>query len=221
MKVVELVNHTPEWHDWRSKGIGSSDAPVVMEVSRFKDIKQLMIEKVTGQKLEDTRNQYIKDRGNRLEGFVREVYEEWSGVKFPPMYCEHPEFSFMHASLDGINSNKDHIIEIKLLSRFDPEKPNTETEGYKKWIAAKEKGVVPTDYLPQLHHQLLVTGAKKCTFIGLKETKGKYKITLDDLAIVDIYPDLSYHKLLAIKEFRFWYEISQKIREVSYKGELE
>lgn len=220
MKIVELVNHTPEWHDWRSKGVGSSDAPVIMGVSRFKKAQELLIEKATGKKFEDGRSQYIKDRGNRVEGFVREVFENETGVKFPALYCEHPDFSFMHASLDGIDIRQGRIIEIKLLSRFDPEKPNTETEGFKKWTAAKEHGTIPVDYLPQLHHQLLVTGAKKCTFIGLKEIKGKYKITLDDLAIVDIYPEMSYHKLLAEREFNFWYEVSQKRRELKYNDKF-
>lgn len=220
MKVINIINHTEDWHQWRSRGIGSSDAPVIMGVSRFKKSKDLLIEKAAGKKFEDGRSQYIKDRGNRVEGFIREAYENELGTKFPSLYCEHSDFSFMRASLDGINDKMDHIIEIKLLSRFDLEKPNTETEGYKKWMNAKN-GKVPIEYLPQLYHQLIVTGAKKCTFIGFKEIKGKYKITLDDLAIVDIYPDSSYHKLLAEREFNFWYEVSQRCREMNYTGELE
>lgn len=220
MKFKEIPNtDRPLWLNWRHEGIGSSDAAVIMEVSRFKNYDDLLAEKAVPFTGEDQANEYIKERGNKIEKLVRELFEKEKDLTYSAMSCESNQFNFMRATLDGITPDKKTIIEIKLLSVFNPEKPNTKTDGYLKWEAAKNWNVVPEEYYPQLQHQLMVTQADRCIFLGLKDVKGQ-AITMDNLAVIEVLPDPGYTKALAIKEFMFWYRVGDKKRELEYKGDL-
>ncbi len=44
----QLIQNTPEWHAFRRKRIGASDAPVIMGISPWKTPYQLWIEKTSG-----------------------------------------------------------------------------------------------------------------------------------------------------------------------------
>ena len=220
MRYKEIpTTERPEWLLWRHAGIGSSDAAVIMGVSRFKTRNQLLIEKVYDFKGEDGGNEFIKNKGNKIEGHVRDFIESQDCVKYPPVAFESESFPFMRASLDGYDRETKTIIEIKLLSVQNPDKVNKETEGYKKWINLINNEI-PKEYYPQLQHQLMVTGANRCLFEGYKEIKGEYFINRDKLIRVEVLPDVEYIKKLAEEEFKFWFEVEQ-MRTSIYKGELE
>jgi putative phage-type endonuclease len=209
-----------EWLKWRHEGIGSSDASIIMGVSRFKDWETLLSEKAGPMPPEDNRNAYIKDRGNKIEFQVRMFFEKLKGQTYAPQNCVNSVFPFIRASLDGYSEDHKSIIEIKLLSSVNPDKINTEAEGYKKWLAARE-GTVPKEYYPQLQHQLFVTGAEVCFFVGYKEVKGNQIVTEDKLAVIPVYPDKVYQRKLLQEEFRFWLEVQYRKQELEYKNELE
>lgn len=194
-----------DWLKWRQGGIGSSDAPVIMGVSRFKTIEQLLGEK-TGTLAKYEANQYIKDRGNRIEPMVRELYEKQMGIQFPAVSVYNTENEHLIASLDGMDDNNNLIIEIKLMTTAAPGKRNTETAGYKKWLQAKDENIVPVDYYPQLQHQLMVTGLPACIFLGYRETRG-IDIHENDIAIVSVLRDDSYIATLKYKSLVFWKEV--------------
>lgn len=222
MKFTEVPNaERPEWLLWRHGGIGSSDAAVIMGVSRFKTREQLIIEKATGFSGEDQSNAYIKDRGNKIEKQVRKFLEEKHLKTFTPMSCYMTNFSFIRATLDGATQDRNVITEIKLLSSFNPSNPNFEASGYKKWLAARE-GIVPEEYMPQIQHQLMITDAKECIFLGYKEVKGNYSVTEDKLAVINVKPDKEYIRTLIRKEFEFWLDVEEMRDKLRYKeGELE
>lgn len=210
MKFTEVTFQDREsWLKWRKGGIGSSDASIIMDVSRFKSREELRNEKVTGIKLDDSVNQYVKDRGNKIEGFVRSALSDRHNTDYQPINCIHNGFEFIRASLDGISSDKKTLIEIKLLSIVNPEKPNYESAGYLKWVAASQ-GEVPFEYWPQVQHQLLVTGAERCYFVGYKEIKGQVPNPEGNLAIVEVLPNLEYIRMLANKEFEFWFQVQER-----------
>lgn len=210
-----------EWLAWRHQGIGSSDAAVVMGVSRFKEIEDLIEEKALPSSGEDQSNSYIKDRGNKIEVQVRKFLEEKYGHTFTAMSCESTWFNFQTCTLDGISPDKKIICEIKLLSSVNPAKINKEAEGYIKWDKARQ-GEVPREYYPQIQHQLMITEADYCLFVGYKEVKGNYEVTEDKLAIVKVYPNEDYIEDLMKKEFIFWYKVSKRYAQLTYKeGELE
>lgn len=202
-----------DWLKWRQGGIGSSDAPIIMGVSRFKTIDQLLGEK-TGTLPKDEANQFIKDRGNRIEPLVRKLYEEDMGMSFSPISVYNNELPHLIASLDGMDDNSNLIIEIKLMTTAGLGKRNIETEGYKKWLKAKDEGVIPVDYYPQLQHQLSVTGLPACIFIGLRETRGA-EIVKEDLAIVSVLRDNDYINDLRNKSNMFWEKVLKVRGEIN------
>lgn len=209
-----------EWLKWRHNGIGSSDASIIMGVSRFKDWESLLREKSGPVQPEDTSNSYIKERGNKIEFQVRMFFEKQKGQNYGAKNVEHGIFPFLRASLDGCSEDCKSIIEIKLLSSVNPAKINTEAEGYKKWLAARN-GEVPKEYYPQIQHQLFVTRAEVCFFVGYKEVRGNQIVTEDKLAVIPVYPDKEYMQKLFLEECRFWYLTQERKKEMEYKNELE
>lgn len=208
MKFLE-VQHDPQsdvWHEWRRGGVGSSDASIIMGVSRFKTMEQLKIEKASGIKIRESGDNFARERGHKVEEFVREQLQVLHKTTYSAMNCINQDFPFMRASLDGIIPEKTVITEIKFLTVFNPAKPNTSTPGYQKWLAVKEQNKVPDEYYPQVMHQLIVTGAEKCLFVGFKDVKGQ-QWSSDDIAIAEVRPDKDYMRELAKREFEFWWEV--------------
>jgi predicted phage-related endonuclease len=50
-RVERIHQQTPEWHAWRMQGLGSSDAPVIMQESPWRTPKQIW-ELRTGRRIE-------------------------------------------------------------------------------------------------------------------------------------------------------------------------
>ncbi len=212
-KQIEYADRE-SWLQWRHNGLGSSDAPAVMGVSRFTKPEELLEKKSQPMAVEDDSNSYIKDRGNKIEQIVRRLYEEHMGMEFKAMSCQNIEHPFMLATLDGVDPGLNLMIEIKLLASVNPDKPNYETAGCIKWREVK-KGVVPIDYYPQIQHQLAVTEIEACVFIGLMETRRR-TVTFEDLAITTVLPDKDYQVKLVEKEKIFWNKVLKK-REICSK----
>ena len=85
MSAVKLVSTKEmgreEWLQWRNRGIGSSDAPVAVGMSRYKSPLELWMEK-TGRKIqEDISNKDAVFWGTTLEPIVANVYAERTGKK--------------------------------------------------------------------------------------------------------------------------------------------
>lgn len=201
-----------DWLKWRHGGVGSSDAPIIMGVSRFKTIEQLLGEK-TGQLPKDDSNKFIKERGNRIEPLVRKLYESEMQMSFDPVNVYNLSNPHLIASLDGMDPDSNLIIEIKLMTTAAPGQRNIETTGYKKWLEAKDNQTIPEDYYPQLQHQLGVTGLPSCVFIGLREARG-FEPKLEDLAIVSVLRDDEYISKLTLKSNEFWSKV------LRIKGEI-
>lgn len=208
-KVVPQTNRE-DWLKWRKYGIGSSDVPVIMGVSRYKKVNELLKDKVNPETVEDNSNAYIKDRGNKIETIVRDYYSKCIGLKFEPLAVQSNRKDYLLATLDGIDSGANMIIEIKLLTSQKEDAINKEAEGYKKFLAAKE-GTVPVDYYPQIQHQLYVTGAPVCIFIGYKEVRYKNRvqrpISTEDIATISVLPDLEYIKKMKKEVNKFWNKV--------------
>lgn len=197
-----------EWLQWRKGGIGSSDAPIIMGVSRFKTRYELWEEKTSTETKEDDSNQFIKDAGNQAEGKIRHFFEIMSGKHFDPALYEMQNYQFLRSSLDGAyrwNGKIEEIIEIKLLGDADPDK---------KWTNAKENNIVPPEYFPQIQMQLMVTSAKKCYFVAYLYDKDDKFLQKDmdrsKLAVVEVFADDSYQADLMSMCLQFWTSVVMK-----------
>jgi len=196
-----------EWLAHRHKGIGSSDVPAIMGVSAYgKTPLSLWEEKILpNPPPEDDSNSFIKDQGNQAEVKIRSFFEFMKSKTYAPALAQMSEFDFMKSSLDGQSEDKEEIIEIKLLGDAEPTKFFTN---------AKEHGKVPEHYMPQVQHQLLVTGAKKCWFIAYKFNKDDIflneQMTLDNFVSIEVFPDPQYQAEMLEKCIKFWDLVQKK-----------
>jgi len=111
MKVVDLVQRSPQWHQWRKSGVTASDACVLMG-SPYKTPFRLWAEK-KGLVLEPdlSGNPHVQ-RGIREEPIARRAYEQRHGDLLLPVCAESSEVPILRASFDGL-TNDGRPIEIK------------------------------------------------------------------------------------------------------------
>lgn len=194
------VDGSEEWHDLRSKGIGGSDASVIMEVSPWKSKIELYSEKVEGIRKDFTGdllkwgkileipviNEYIKDTGRRVT------------IDEDLCHFSHPVHDFMIGNVDGIIQDENNygvpgILEVKIKNV------------YTKWASDWETGNIPIYYKIQMQHYLNIT---ECTW-------GSFAVLdLGTMKLVwfDVERDDKLINNLVEKEIDFWNMVTNKIK---------
>lgn len=170
---------TPEWLEFRKNKIGASDAPVIMGVSPWKTPYRLWEEKLS--LVSGPSPSGAMERGNVLETVAREHFEKMTGIVVIPVVRLHAELSWMMASLDGLDASEQVMVEIKCPGKEDHR--------------LAEEGKIPEKYIPQLQHQLAVTGLKEGYYFSFDGTKG---------TLVEMKRDEGYIESLIEREQRFW-----------------
>lgn len=193
--LISLKQNTPEWLQWRSMGLGASDAPVIVGLSPWKSRIQLLRQKRLawhhGVLPPNTRPNPHMLRGLTLEPKARSLYESWSHTSAPPACFQHPEFPWMRASCDGWIESSRTLLEIKCPGIAD----------HRQAL----QGLVPPKYIPQLHHAACVTHASSVHYLSYNET-----FPPGDRLVVLVFPIASkaiYSLLKAEREF--WLEVIQ------------
>ena len=181
-----LKQQTKEWHEFRRNHIGASDAPIILGVSPWKNVKQLYNEKI-GLFSVDNPSAKMK-RGLELEPVALEIFESETGYLMSPHVMEHPSISFMSASFDGVEIDGKCILEIKCPGIKDHE------------IALSKE--IPEKYIPQLNHQMEVFGIDKMYYMSFFSEK--------DYKILEVKKDEEYTKRMLEKEFEFWEMVRTK-----------
>lgn len=159
MKVLSLIQGTPEWHQHRATHFNASDAPAMLGVSIYKTRKQLLDECATGIAPEiDAATQRRFDDGHRVEALARPLAELIIGDELYPVIgmLDDPE-SRLSASFDGLTLDESTTWEHKrlnqtlrdVLSRDDCTGAN-----------------LPEMYRVQMEQQALVSGAERVLFMA-------------------------------------------------------
>lgn len=135
-----------EWHDWRDRGVGSSEIAVIMEAEGAYQTRHQLFMKKTGQARPETEKeknskQFIFDKGHRIEEMVRERYERKELICFNPALFEREDKPWQRASVDLCSHEIKTIKEVKYVS-----------------LEEFEEGVCPARYFPQIMWQYYVTG---------------------------------------------------------------
>lgn len=148
MKLVHLQQSTPEWLEWRRGGITASDISCLFGTNPYKTEWQLWAEK-SGLRAEDDLegNPYVR-RGKMFEYLLRERVANDRNVGLIPVCAQHDTLDHIRASLDSIDPVR-RPWELKV-----PSSGNFELV-VKDGILSKPA----QQYLPQVQHQMLVTGA--------------------------------------------------------------
>jgi len=141
---------TKEQKEIRKTGIGGSDVAGIVGLSKWKTPLQVYLSKTSDFGTEEETK--AMTRGNVLEPFVRGLFAKQTGfsVKVCPHVFRHPLKPFMLGNLDGLVSSEQAVLEIKTC--------NSVRKGE---FGAEYSDEIPTDYLLQVQHYLLVTGLEK------------------------------------------------------------
>src|SRR3989338_9214976 len=139
---VALEQGTSEWREWRHKGIGASDAPIIMGENPWKSASELLREK-RGPARDGSQNAAMA-RGTQLEPEARRRYIVRTGTNFRPACLQSGLHTWLRASVDGISADGSAIVEIKC--------------GESVYRKTSQNRSVPDYYYGQLQHILAITG---------------------------------------------------------------
>jgi hypothetical protein len=158
--IHEAQQGTPEWLSSRIGRVTGSRAGDVLakiktgESSARRDYRvQLLCERLTGNATEQGFISKDMEWGTEQEPFARAAYECETGLFVRQTGFLSCDDIAVGCSLDGDSNDFEIIQEIKC--------PKTAT--HLKWMLS---GEIPNDHIPQITHNLWVTGAKACDFIS-------------------------------------------------------
>jgi len=184
MKIIDHIQGSSEWLNWRKGIITGTDASVIIGSNPFKSPLDLYEEKL-GLVSQQSDNAAMK-RGRDLEPIARQIAIEEIGVHFEPICVVHSDYYFMGASLDGYSECNGSILEIKC--------PSKDTH------RLAVGGDIKPYYMTQIQHQLACTGALKCYYFSYNPEYTEM------IAILEIKPDLDYIKAMIEAERKFYEE---------------
>lgn len=198
--VVDVIQGTPEWHQFRMKGIGGSDSPVVEEISPYKTLRQLFFEK-TGKPVEsdEDANEFIFARGHKVEGLIRKEFQALVRAEMSPVCMIHPKFDHVRASLDGFSSALG-VLEAKLVGQ--------------ETLGEARQGNLPEHHYSQMQHQFAVTGADVGRWFGHDGKKNG--------VLLEVRANPQYIDRLLEREHKFWDDVKTgRVPPLSERDYLE
>jgi putative phage-type endonuclease len=205
-KIIDLVQGSEEWHAFRRGKLGSSDAASIMGVSPWETPLQAW-ERISFD-LKRPQTSAMK-RGSDLEETARKWLNERLNANYQPAVIQSIDFPELIASLDGYQEVEGEagIIEIKCA-------------GEKDHLEAIN-GEVPAHYLPQIQHQLMVSGLDAMYYVSFDGKDGvivpvkrdqKYidKLFCEEMAFIQRLADFKPPEPID----RDWVEINDYEREI-------
>lgn len=183
-----------EWLEQRKKGIGGSEASMVLGINPWKSKLELWNEKVMQQANIDATKQLMFKIGHILEPIIAEEYANETGRKLEERPLKvHPKFPFILGNIDreimdGTKGRGPGILEIK-------------TKG--AWTNWHEEEI-PLYYQVQLQHYIEIYGYSWGSFAVLD-------LGIMRLSIIDIERDDELIDKLIKEEIDFWDRVEKKI----------
>lgn len=185
-----MRQNSKEWLEMRKKYIGASDAPIIMQVCKWKvpdgrlKTPYLLWQEKTG--IADFSMDSAATRyGKEMEEPARQAYEQLVDHIVSPDIVFHPEHKFMMASLDGLSLDKTRAVEIKNAGKDDHE--------------TALNGRVPDHYYPQVQHQVEILfriyNITQIDYFSYHKGEG---------IIVTVDRDEEYIARMLEKEIEFW-----------------
>ena len=147
--LVDLEQGTSEWLTWRHQGIGASDASTIMGENRFASPSALLQEK-RGRVILDSFQNEAMVLGTQLEPEARKLYIATTGNEVAPVCVQSSKYDWFRASLDGLSTNHDAVVEIKC--------------GASVYRRVSQSRSIPDYYYGQVQHILAITGLDSLDF---------------------------------------------------------
>lgn len=199
---VDYIHDIKHWHSLRGKGLGGSDAAIVMGISRYKTKFELWEEK-TGQRKDSFKGNEATDKGNRLEPVLfqlfKELYRQYQVVDTKNVSLSNKKCPFYRANLDGALIDQDGrkgVLELK-----------TTTIQNKGMFDSWKDNSIPQNYFCQILHYLACTGFDFAVLYCIAdipwadEGRGTQQTYFRIIERNDVLGDIN---LLVMKETEFW-----------------
>lgn len=181
MRILELVQGSKEWQEFRLTRYGASEAASVLGLSTKMSRSELMYMKSLGvsKEFSDYVQRFILDKGHEVEALARPIAEKVLGQRLYPVTCDRGDmvlataqgYQLQSASCDGMTLDDETTWEHKQFN--------------KDLFASIESGVLPDEYMPQCQQNLDITGAKRLMFTCSDGTE-------ENFAWMWVYPDSDY-----------------------------
>ena len=184
MQSEQLIQGTPEWHEFRRTKVGASEAPIILGISPYMTAYQLYLSKKGYIEQKQT---FAMAKGHEYEKKAIKLYEEKTGHVTFPSVRTHPEYSWMMASFDGLSFTSEQAVEVKYNNKANH-------------MLAKS-GLVPDHHYPQLQHQMAVADLDEVDYLSFNE----------DMHIVTVKRDQDFIDDLILKEKEFIYGVLNDI----------
>jgi putative phage-type endonuclease len=184
-----MEQQTADWHEWRAKGIGSSEAAIIMGCSPYRTPFQLWEEK-TGRKKRDDQANWAMQRGIDLEPKARAFYELMRGIAMPPALLVHPCFSYVRASADGFNAEAMRGVEIKFQGK------EAHQRALDRELALDDR--IAPHYRWQMDHQMACAEAEAWDFVSFNPESSPKG------AIIEVEREPARIERLLEAEHAFW-----------------
>jgi putative phage-type endonuclease len=193
--IEHLKQGSPEWHLFRNKGLGSSDAGVISGLMpEAWDGYYSLKRQRTGlsKKSFSPEKEIIITRGQDLEEEARQAYVALRGLEMSPACFIHPRRDWQRSSLDGIDDDWSTILEIKC-------------SGEKVYNKVAYDLDIPNYYFAQMQHQLAtVPSATKAHFWMYDPERGG--------VLIEVLPDPKFIRELIKREEWFWNALQEDRR---------
>lgn len=174
-----------DWLQERQKGIGGSDAAVVLGLSKWKTPFELYLEK-SGLVIPEEIQSDAAYFGTQLEDLVAKEFEKRSGkkVRRKNEILRHPEHEFILGNVDRMIVGEKAILECKTTSAYNA----------KEW----ESDEIPETYIVQIQHYLGV--------LGPEYKKGYFAVLIGGNKFLwkEIERDDELIEIIFEKEIEFW-----------------
>lgn len=201
-RIIDLQQKSSEWLDWRTAGIGSSDVPILMGLSQYKTREALLTEKI--EKICRMQGTASTQWGNRMEGPVRKLYTEITGIECRPVVIVSTTTPWMKASLDGLSMGT-HPVLGDIHNKIIQEIKCTNYDNHRLALS----GQVPKEFYPQVQWQFLVSGLSRLDFISYNES-GKLA-TREMLKVLPVDPDTSFMQEILNRCTEDWNYINREV----------
>lgn len=203
---ITKIKNSNHWHQMRKKGIGGSDAGIILNQSNYKTPYQLWSEKVGLSEPEFQTSEAI-EKGNRCEqpliDLFMALYPQYKNVPTKDISLESKKYPFLHANLDsalvgpdgrkgGLEIKSTTIQNMKMLDDWKP-------------------GRIPMAYYCQCLHYLLTTGFDFWILFAIldfpwKDEMGQQETRVRVIERKDAVDDINY---LFEQEKEFWRRVQE------------
>lgn len=207
MKIIDLIQGSFLWLEWRKSILTASDASCIMDCNPYCDAVELRLRKLG--LLPDIECTEAMRRGHDMEPIARDCFHKLnSNIKFTPAVVESSEYPFLGASLDGLCQQYDKLtaFEIGGVNTFKRHDYILEIKcGVKSHEMAKD-GKIPNYYFTQIQHQLICTRAEKCFYFSYQSD--------DDHVTIEVFPDADFEAHYVPIAEQFWMDLLFKNPEI-------